>query len=209
MKTFRPPVAPKIPYEMTTHGDTRVDHYHWMREKTNPKVIAHLKAENRFSEQVMKPYDALVEKLNAEMVERLQEDDSTVPIERTGFFYYTKQSKGLQYPVYCRKAGSLNADEQVLLDVNQLALGKKYMRVGDFEVSPDNRLAAFSTDTKGDEVFTIRVKDLESGKLLKDSISGAYYSMAWSNDNRTLFYTTVDEALRPYRVWRHKLNQEC
>ena len=205
MKKLIPPVAPKIPHKTTVHGDTRVDPYYWMREKTNPAVISYLKAENRFTEKVMKPYEALVDRLNGEMVKRLVEDDSTVPVMRGGFLYYSRQSKGLQYPVYCRKAGTPRSRQQVILDVNELARGKKYMRVGDFEVSPDSKLAAFSTDTKGDEVFTIRVKDLTTGKLLADTISGAYYSMAWSNDNRTLFYTTVDEALRPYRVWRHKL----
>ena len=116
-------------------------------------------APGEFTDQVMKPFEPLVEKLNAEMVKRLVEDDSSVPVLRGGFYYYSRQAKGLQYPVYCRRSGSLRAKEQVILDVNQLACGKKYMRVGDFEVSPDNKLAAFSTDTEGDEVFKISVKD--------------------------------------------------
>ena len=203
MKTLLPPLAAKRPHKISAHGDNWTDDYFWLKEKTNPEVIRHLNAENDYTAKVMKPFDDLAAKLNREMVRRILEDDESAPVKIGDNYYYAKQRKGFQYEIYCRKTGNLRAPETVILDLNELARGKKYMRLGDFELSPDQRLLAYSTDTKGDELFTIRIKDLTTGKLLSDKIEGAYYSMAWSRDNRCLFYTKVDAALRPYRVWKH------
>ncbi len=203
MKTLLPPIAAKRPHKISVHGETWTDNYFWLKEKTSPEVIRYLNAENDYTAKVMKPYGDLAAKLNREMVRRIVEDDESAPVKIGENFYYVKQRKGFQYEIYCRKAGSLRATEHVILDLNELARGRKYMRLGDFELSPDQRLLAYSTDTKGDELFTIRIKDLVTGKLLSDKIEGAYYSMAWSKDNRCLFYTKVDAALRPYRVWKH------
>ncbi len=203
MKTLLPPLAAKRPNKISAHGDTWNDDYFWLKEKTNPEVVRYLNAENDYTAKVMKPYGDLAAKLNREMVRRILEDDESAPVRIGENYYFAKHRKSFQYEIYCRKTGSLRAPETVILDLNELARGKKYMRLGDFELSPDQRLLAYSTDTKGDELFTIRIKDLSTGKLLSDKIEDAYYSMAWSRDNRCLFYTKVDSALRPYRVWKH------
>ena len=203
MKNYSPPIAAKHSHKISIHGETWTDDYFWLREKKNPEVIRYLIAENEYTAHFMKPFEGLVEKLNREMVGRLYEDDQSAPVRIGSNYYYSKHKKGLQYEIYCRRLGGMQANEHVVLDVNELARGKKYMRVGDFEISPDQRFLAYSSDTKGDELFTIRIKDLATGLLLRDKIELAYYSMAWSADNRSLFYTKVDSALRPYQVWRH------
>ncbi len=208
MNTFCPPTAAKRPHQISIHGDTWSDDYFWLREKKNPEVIHYLHEENNYTDHVMKPYERLAEKLDKEMVDRIFEDDQSAPVKSGDYYYYCKQKKGLQYEIYCRKSLSPRSAEHVILDLNEQARGKKYMRLADFEISPDHALLAFSTDTKGDELFTIRIKDLTTGKLLPDKIEGAYYSMAWSGDNRCIFYTKVDAALRPYRVWKHVIGTQ-
>jgi oligopeptidase B len=207
MDAATPPVARKVPKKTVQQHETRTDDYFWLREKSNPEVIAYLEAENRYTAETMKPYAALQEKLYKEILGRVKESDLTVPTPHGGYFYYTRTETGKQYRIHCRRKGSLEAAEEVLLDENMLAAGHKYFRVGDFEVSPDHKLLAYSTDTEGDEVYTVRVKNLETGTLFADQIQGAYYGIEWAADNRTLFYTTVDAAKRPYKVFRHTLEQ--
>jgi len=200
-----PPAAVKRPHRLEIHGDVRVDDYFWLREKTNPEVIAHLEAENAYVEEQTHDWRPLRQALYDEMVARLNEDDSSAPAQRGTHFYYTRTEKGRQYGIYCRRAAGENAPEQVLLDGNRLAEGHGYWRLGVFSMSPDENLLAYSTDTEGDEVYTLRVLDLRTGELLADRLTGTAYSCDWANDNRTLFYTTLDEAKRPHRVWRHTL----
>ena len=201
----QPPIARVVPKEIAVHGDTRVDNYFWLRDRTNPDVIAYLEAENRHTDELMEPAQALREKLYKEILGRIQETDLSVPVKRDEYFYYTRTEEGKAYSIHCRKHGSLEAAEEVLLDSNVLAEGQKYFRVGNFSISPDHRLLAYSTDTEGDEAYTIFVKDLASGELLADRIANTYYTLEWANDNRTFFYTVLDESKRPYRVFRHEL----
>ena len=201
----RPPVAKVVPQEITVHGDTRVDNYFWLRDRSDPDVVAYLEAENRYTDEVMAPAQVLREKLYKEILGRIQETDLSVPVKRDGYFYYSRTEEGKAYSIHCRKHGSLEAAEEILLDSNVLAEGEKYFRVGNFAVSPDHRLLAYSTDVEGDEAYTIFVKDLITGELFPDRIANTYYTLEWANDNRTFFYTVLDESKRPYRVFRHEL----
>jgi oligopeptidase B len=203
----KPPVAKVQPKEIVTHGQKRVDNYFWLRDRNDPDTIAYLEAENRYTEVMMKHTDALQSKLYQEILGRIKEDDLSVPNRRGDFFYYSRTEKGKQYPIFCRKKGSLNAPEEILLDANALAEGTKYFQIGNFSVSPNHKLLAYSTDTTGNEDFRIFVKNLETGQLLPDQIEKTYYSLEWANDNQTFFYTTIDSAHRPFKVWRHRLGQ--
>jgi oligopeptidase B len=182
-----------------------VDNYFWMRDRADPDVIPYLEAENRYTEEVMGPTATLRETLYSEILGRIQETDVTVPVKRDDYFYYTRTEEGKAYSIQCRKHGSLDASEEILLDSNALAEGQKYFRLGNFAVSPDHRLLAYSTDLEGDESYTIRVRNLATGELLPDRIANTYYTLEWANDNRTFFYTVLDAAKRPYRAFRHEL----
>jgi len=200
-----PPIAKIVLKEVTVHGDTRVDNYAWLRERTDPDAIAYLEAENKYTEDVMAPLKPLRETLYHEILGRIQETDLSVPVRRDDYFYYSRTEEGKAYGIYCRKHLSLEATEEIMLDGNALAAGHKYFRIGNFSVSPDHRLLAYSTDVEGDEAHTIFVKDLATGELLPDRIANTYYSLEWANDNQTFFYTVLDAARRPYRVLRHRL----
>ena len=202
--TGRPPVAQKIPRTDVVHGDVRQDDYHWMREKDNPDVIAYLTAENAYTDAVMKSTVPFQESLYAEMLARIKEDDQSVPYRLRGYHYYSRTEKGKQYPIYCRKAGSLDAPEQVMLDLNQLAEGHPFLALGAASVSDDGRLLAYTTDLTGFRDHTLHVKDLDTGALLPDRVEKVS-AVAWAADNQTLFYVTEDEAKRPYRLHRHRL----
>jgi len=153
----------------------------------------------------MAPAKSLRESLYQEILGRIQETDVSAPVKRDHYFYYTRTEEGQAYSIQCRKHGSLEAPEEILLDANVLAHGQKYFRLGNFAVSPDHRLLAYSTDLEGDETYTIQVKNLETGELLPDRIANTYYTLEWANDNRTFFYTVLDERKRPYRAFRHEL----
>jgi oligopeptidase B len=203
--TLQPPVAKIVPTPSTTLGDTRVDNYAWLRDRNNPETIQYLEAENAFTKEAMKHTDELQTKLYSEILGRIQQTDLSVPTKRDDYFYYTRTEEGKQYAIYCRKHGSLDAKEEVLLDGNKMAEGKKYFRVGNFAASPNHKLLAYSVDFEGDEAYTIHVKDLKTGKLLADAIPNTYYSLEWANDNATFFYTVLDAAKRPFKVYRHTL----
>ncbi len=200
-----PPVAKVVPTFSTLFGDTRQDPYAWLRNREDPDTIAYLEAENAYTKEVMEPTAELQKRLYEEMLGRIQQTDMTVPIRRDGYFYYTRTEEGKQYAIYCRKRGSLDAAEEILLDGNVLAEGEKYFRIGNFIVSPDARLLAYSIDVVGDEMYTIRVKGLATGELLVDEIPNTYYSLEWAADSRTFFYCVLDEAKRPFKVFRHRL----
>ncbi len=205
MKKLKPPVAKRIPKRIAMHGETRVDDYFWLRGKENPEVIAYLEAENGYTSQIMAPTEALQKKLYDEILGRIQQTDLSVPARIGDFFYYTRTEEGRPYSIYCRKPGSLDGAEQVLLDLNDLAKDEKYLRLGNFSISPDHRMVAYALDTSGDEVYTVFVKEIASGRVLPDRIPNTYYGLEWTNDNQSLVYVTLDEAKRPYRAWRHVL----
>ena len=203
-----PPVAKVVPVSTTLFGDTRTDPYAWLRDRNDPDTIQYLEAENAYTKVMMKSTEELQAKLYTEMLGRIKQTDLSVPVKREEFFYYTRTAEGKQYAIYCRKKGSLEAAEEILLDGNILGEGQKYFRVGNFAVSPNHRLLAYSVDFEGDETYTILVKDLDTGTLLSDEIPNTYYSLEWANDNRTFFYTTLDAAKRPHQVYRHTLGEK-
>lgn len=203
-----PPVADVHAVIHEKHGDVRVDHYHWLRERDNPAVIEYLEAENTYTKAVLAHTEELQGELFAEMKSRIQETDESVPVAHGGYFYYYREEEGKQYRLYCRKQGNMEAAEQVLIDLNAEAEVHDYLRMGNYAVSPDHSLLAFALDTNGAETYTLRVKDLESGELLPDRIENTYYGLEWGNDNRTLYYTTLDQAQRPYKLHRHRLGDE-
>jgi len=204
----RPPVAKAEPHQYSIHGETRVDNYHWLRQRGNPEVIEYLETENAYTEAVMAHTKPLQETLYQEMLGRIKETDVDVPVRMDDFYYYSRTEEGKQYRIHCRKKGSLEAAEQIILDQNVLAKGTEYFRLGVFEISPDHRLLAYSSDTDGSETYTLRVKNLETGELLGDEIPNTYYSVEWANDNRTLFYNVLDQAKRPYKLFRHVLGSD-
>jgi oligopeptidase B len=206
---MNPPVAKVSPSTATVFGDIRVDPYAWLRNREDSDTIFYLEAENAYTKEVMHPTDALQKTLYNEMLARIQETDLSVPIRRDHYFYYTRTEKGKEYAIYCRKHGSLEAPEEILLDANMLAEGHAYFRIGAFAVSPNHALLAYSVDVVGDEMYTVRVKNLATSELLSDEIRNTYYSLEWAADNRTFFYCVLDEAKRPYRVFRHRLGGEA
>jgi oligopeptidase B len=201
------PTAKKVPHMLKLHGEELVDPYFWMRERDNPEVKAYLEKENAYTDAYMKPTEAFQKALYDEMLARIKETDFSVPYRDRGFFYYSRTEKGKQYPIYCRKKGSLEAPEQILLDVNALAKGERFMSVGARAVSDDGRLLAYTTDNTGFRDYTMRIKDLETGKLLPETMERVT-SVAWAPDNKTLLYATTDHAKRPFKIWRHTLGTD-
>ncbi len=199
-----PPVAKKVPHLLELHGDLRVDNYFWLREKTNAAVTAYLKAENAYTDAVLKPTEKFQAALYKEMVARIKETDVTVPHRMGEWLYYSRTEKGKQYPIYCRKLPVPGSKEIVILDLNQLGKGKKYIALGTSDVSDDGNLLAYTLDFTGFRQYTLFVKDLRTGKLLADRVEKVG-SVTWTADNRTLFYTIEDEAKRQYRLYRHAL----
>jgi oligopeptidase B len=202
-----PPLAAVRPHIAETHGDRRVDDYHWLRDKEDPEVIAHLNAENHYTQAMMRPSLPLQKALYTEMVARIKETDMGVPYRDGAWYYYSRTVKGRQYPIYCRKQGSLDAPERIILDLNVLARGQPYLGLGAFDVSPSGDLLAFSTDFTGFREYTLRVKNLADGTVSALAIPKAR-SVAWSADSQVLFYVTEDETKRASRVWRHRLGSE-
>ncbi len=201
----RPPLAAQRPTLLTKHGDSRSDSYFWLRQKANPEVIAYLQAENAYADAVMAPMAALQERLYQEIVSRVQQTDTSAPAFFKGYWHYVRTVEGLDYEIYCRRKGSMEASEEVELDGNELAAGHDYFEVGFVERSPDENILAYAVDLTGDELHEVRFRDLSSGHDLEDVLSDVYYGSAWSADSRTFFYVRPDKAMRPYQVWRHAL----
>jgi oligopeptidase B len=201
-----PPVAKRVPKTDVIHGDTRVDDYFWLREKESPEVIAYLEAENAYTDANLKGTEDFQKTLYDEMLGRIQETDLSVPYKQDGWYYYARTEEGKQYPIYCRKPGSLDADEQITLDLNVLAEGLAFLSLGAYAVSDDGNLLAYSTDVTGFREYTLHVKDLRTGELLPDTIEKVG-GVHWAADNKTLFYTTEDEAKRSYRIYRHEVGE--
>ena len=200
-----PPAARKEPYKVELHGESFVDDYFWLRRKGTPEVEAHLNAELAYAQEFMKPTAALQTRVYDEMLSRIQQTDTNVPYRSRGYFYYSRTEEGKQYPIYCRRKGSLDASEQVILDVNRLAEGKKFMSVGDMAVSPDGSLLAYSTDDTGFRQYTLRIKDLRTGEMGPEAIERVT-SVAWGEDGRTLLYGIEDaQTKRSWKILRHTL----
>jgi oligopeptidase B len=204
-KVLEPPVARREPVEHILHGDRRVDHYAWLRHKENPEVIAYLNAENAYTDVILKPTEPFQEKLYQEMLGRILQTDLSVPYRLRGYLYYTRTEEGKQYAVHCRRRDAEDAAEELQLDLNLLAEGHSFLGLGSFEVSEDNHLLAYSTDTTGFRQYVLQVKDLRIGKVFPERFERVT-SVAWTSDNRTLFYTVEDETTkRSHRLYRHVL----
>jgi oligopeptidase B len=205
---LQPPNTEKKPRVTNINGDRLVDNYFWLREKSNPAVVAHLEAENAYAAAMMKPTEALQEKLYQEILSHIKQTDVTVPYRWGDYFYYTRTVEGQQYPIYCRKHGSTTAPEEVLLDLNEMAKGQKFMAVGSFAPSDDGNTLAYSTDNSGYRQYTLHFKNLKTGELLPDHMERVD-DVAWITDNKTIFYVTEDEvSKRNDKLWRHVLGTD-
>jgi oligopeptidase B len=201
----QPPVARREPVEHVLHGDRRVDHYAWLRQKENPEVIAYLEAENAYADAVLRSTEGFQEKLYQEMLGRIQQTDLTVPYRRRGYLYFTRTEEGKQYPLHFRQREAEGSTAELLLDLNQLAVGHSFLALGSFDVSDDNGLLAFTVDTTGFRQYVLHVKDLVSGVTLPERIQRVT-SVVWASDNRTLLYTVEDATTkRSHRLYRHVL----
>jgi len=198
------PKAEKINKVMTIHDHQRVDEFYWLNERENPKVIEYLNAENSYRDMYMEEYKSLEEGIFNEIKSRIKEDDSSVPYLDNGYYYYTRYEKGKQYPIYCRKKENLSSQEEILLNVNEMSEDHEYFRVGGIDVSPNNKIMAYSVDTISRRLYTIHFKNLETGKESTNTIANTSGGVSWANDNKTLFYNLKNiNTLRSERVMRH------
>ncbi|HET6852812.1 MAG TPA: S9 family peptidase [Pyrinomonadaceae bacterium] len=203
----QPPMAEKKPKTTNIHGETLVDDYFWMREKTNPAVLAHLQAEDAYAQAMMKHTVPLQEKIYNEILSHIKQTDTNVPYRWGNHFYYTRTEEGKQYPIFCRKK-ALDAPEEIVLDQNELAKGHKFMSIGAFVPSDDGNLLAYSTDSTGYRQYTLQIKDLRTGEIFPDKVERVN-SVVWANDNKTLFYVTEDATTkRSDKFFRHVLGTD-
>ena len=200
------PIAKKVPQELTIHNDVRIDNYYWLNDKNNPEVIDYLNAENAYTKQMTLHTQEFQKSLFEEMKGRIKEDDSSVPYKLNGYWYLTKYEAGRDYPIYVRKKKTLEAEEELLFDCNDMAKDHAYFNLGGISISPDNTLAAFSTDTVSRRQYTIQIKNLITGEIYSDKILNTTGSATWANDDKTLFYSMKDEVtLRSHKIFKHKL----
>ncbi|MFZ0128923.1 MAG: S9 family peptidase [Candidatus Dormiibacterota bacterium] len=208
MHSASPPIPARHPVVQRAHGDERIDEYAWLRDRDDPAVIAHLEAENAWTERALAHLGPLRERVYSEIVARVQQSDTSAPIRHGPYVYYTRTLKSRQYAMHCRRRLA-GGGEQILLDENAVAAGHTYFHLADAEVSPDHALFAYSVDFSGGELHTLRFRDLITGADLPDVIDGVYYSLAWSSDANYVFYTRTDAAMRPWQVWRHHVGDAC
>ena len=201
-----PPAAPTKPYHYDFHGRTIDDPYHWLKEKTNSEVIDYIKSENAYREALTGHLRPFQEKLYREMLSHIKQTDLGVPVRENGYWYYSRTEAGKQYPIYCRKQGSLAGAEEILLDVNQLAQGKRYLSVRPEGASDDGQLYAYVSDTTGFREYYLSIKDLKTGKLLEDRFVKAA-GFTWAGNGKTVFYVTEDAAKRPHKLFRHTIGE--
>ena len=200
------PKAKKIEKILSLHGDDRLDEYYWLNQRGDEEVISYLNEENDYRDEFMKDYKPLEEEIFQEIKSRIKEDDSSVPYYYNGYFYYTRYEKDKQYPIYCRKEGSLDGREEILIDANTMSEGYEYFRVGSIEISPDNKTMAYSIDTVSRRIYTIYFMDLETRTVSDKNIPNSQGSISWANDNKTIFYNSKNlETLRSERVMRYQL----
>ncbi|MCK4935357.1 MAG: S9 family peptidase [Elusimicrobiales bacterium] len=209
VQAIEPPVAEKILHKIKHLGHERIDNYFWLKERKNPKVTKYLKAENAYAASVMKHTDKFQEKLFTEMKSRIKKDDSSVPVKDGEYYYYSRYTKGKEYPIYARKHKTLKAAEEIILDVNKIAKGHAFCNVRFPKVSFDHKKIAFVVDTKGRRFYTIYFKDLTTGKILEEKISNTAGNLAWANDNKTIFYVKQNpKTLRWEKVLKHVLGSK-
>lgn len=203
------PKAKEIPKTLKKHKEARIDNYFWLNDRENPEVIEYLNQENAYYQDMTTHTKTLQENLYEEMKGRIKEDDSSVPYFYNGYFYITRFETGKDYPIFARKKGSLSAEEEILFNCNELAVGHAYFKLGGLSISPDNKFASFGVDIVGRRIYTIQFKNLETGEILSDKIENATGGSVWANDNKTVFYTKQDEVtLRADKIFRHKLNTD-
>jgi oligopeptidase B len=202
------PVAKIIPHEMTIHGHTRIDNYYWLNQREDSAVIEYLTAENEYTNTILKHTDAFQEKLYNELVGRIKQDDNTVPYFKNNYWNYTRFEEGKEYPIYCRKFQTLEAPEQILLDVNKLAEGFAYYSAAGLSVSDDNKLLSFGEDTISRRQYTIRFLNIETGEFLPDQIGNTTGNTVWAADNKTVFFSTKDESLRSAKIIKYRLGNQ-
>lgn len=201
-----PPIATIKPHTLEKHGDVRIDNYYWLNDRENPEVIDYLNAENAYTSAALKDTEPLQELLFNEIKARIKQDDSSLPYKENGYWYYTRFEVGGEYPIYARRKGSMEAPEEILLNVPELAKGESYFQVGGFSVSPDTKMLAFTVDKVGRRINTIHFKNLETGEILSENIPNVTSNITWANDNKTLFYTKQDpETLRAFQIYKHRL----
>lgn len=203
-----PPDVEKRPHELTQHGHTRIDNYYWLNQRENQEVLNYLEAENSYTRAMLKHTEKFQEKLYKEMVGRIKEDDSSLPYLFNGYWYQTRYEKGSEYPVHTRRKGKLNAKEEILLNVADMAKGHAFFQARALAPSPDNRFLAFGVDTVSRRKYTIHIKDLTTGELLADQLPNTTGAATWAADNLHVFYVTKDSTLRPHMIWRHKLGTD-
>ncbi|MEA5515536.1 S9 family peptidase [Nodularia sp. UHCC 0506] len=204
-KIITPPMATQQTEVLELHGDRRIDKYFWMRDLENPEVSAYLEAENAYTAAMTKHTEALQTQIYNEMLGRIKETDLSVPFRKDEYYYYSRTEEGKAYSIHCRKKGSLDAPEEVLIDENELAAGHDFFELGVFEVSPNHQILAYSFDTSGSEQYLLCFLDLNTHQLYPESIAETYFSFTWGNDNKTGFYTKIDDANRPYQLLKHTL----
>lgn len=206
---IKAPVAKKIKKELKKHGDTRIDNYYWLNQREDQSVIDYLTAENNYTDKVMGDTNDLQQKLFEEIKSKIKEDDSSVPFKLNGYWYVKKYKTGSEYPIYTRHKESLDAEEEMMFDVNEMAKSYKFFDFDNFEVSDDNKLVAWSEDVLSRRIYTIKIKNLETGEILQDKLENASGSPVWATDNKTLFYTVQDtETLRDFQIWKHTLGTD-
>ena len=202
------PVAKKVAKELSMHGDTRVDNYFWMNQREDEEVIDYLKAENTHTEKAMEPLKGFRESLFEEMKGRIKETDMSVPYKKDGWFYYVRQEEGKEYPIYCRKEGSLEAAEDIIMDVNPMAEGHDYYSASGLSLSPNKMVLAYGEDKVSRRIYTIKFKDMVTGETLPFTIENTTGGSVWASDSKTIFFTKKDETLRAFQVWKYELGKE-
>ncbi|WP_405198597.1 S9 family peptidase [Christiangramia sp. LLG6405-1] len=208
-KNLQAPIAKKIEKKLEKHGDVRIDNYFWMNQREDQEVLDYLNAENAYNDQMTAHTKDFQEKLFLEMKGRIKEDDESVPYMLNGYWYITRFEKGYDYPVYSRKKETLEADEEVMFNVNEMAKDFDYYSLGGLNVSPDNTMVAFGTDTVSRRQYTIRIKNLETGEIYDENIENTTGGSTWANDNKTLYYTKKDpQTLRSFRIYKHILGTD-
>lgn len=198
------PQLKKIPKELKIHEDTRIDNYYWLNDKENPEVIDYLNQENTYRESQMKHTEEFQNELFEEIKGRIKEQDQSVPYQKKGYWFYVRFEIGQEHPIYCRKKGTMEAEEEILLDVNILAKDHDFYQIGGMSISPDNRWLAFGEDTLSRRIYTIKFKNLATGEIGEEKIENSTGNVAWAADSSTLFYTMKDETLRPSKIMRHQ-----
>lgn len=207
---LQPPVAKIIPKTLEKHGDKRIDNYYWLNERENPEVIDYLNKENEYYQKSTAHTKPLQDDLFTEMKSRIKEDDSSVPYFYNGYFYITRYETGKDYPIYSRKKGTLEAQEEILFDCNEMAKGHSYFNLGGLNISEDNKWAAFGVDLVSRRQYTIQIKNLETGEILPVKLENTTGGSTWAGDNKTLFYTRNDlQTLRSDKIYKHTLGTEA